>query len=84
MAAAYTSGAGVLPASPAGDLKGRSGTNPLALTAASGGQQCRYVMPQIVPRCSRLVVIVISTDMTQCGHHYRLRPPAGLAEAAFG
>jgi AmmeMemoRadiSam system protein B len=46
-------------------------------------QELAHAVAQTVQRTSRTVVIVASTDMTHCGHHYRHLPPAGLTAHAF-
>ncbi|MGH8068614.1 MAG: AmmeMemoRadiSam system protein B [Candidatus Entotheonellia bacterium] len=46
-------------------------------------QELAHAVAQTVQRTSRAVVIVASTDMTHCGHHYRHLPPAGMTAYAF-
>jgi MEMO1 family protein len=46
-------------------------------------QELAHAVAQTVQRTNRAVVIVASTDMTHCGHHYRHLPPTGMTAHAF-
>jgi AmmeMemoRadiSam system protein B len=46
-------------------------------------QELAHAVAQTVQRTNRAVVIVASTDMTHCGHHYRHLPPPGMTSHAF-
>jgi AmmeMemoRadiSam system protein B len=46
-------------------------------------QELGHAVAQTVQRSGRSVVIVVSTDMTHCGRHYRHLPPAGMTAQAF-
>jgi AmmeMemoRadiSam system protein B len=46
-------------------------------------QELAHAVAQTVQRTHRAVVLVASTDMTHCGHHYRHLPPAGMTAHTF-